>query len=80
MLQRAGLRTTGPVRRWLSKRREETTMAEPKQPKPGDDAPSGTPGTGENVCPACRGSGKIGGATCESCAGTGVVIEAIGGA
>jgi hypothetical protein len=56
------------------------TMAEATEPKPGDDAPPGTPGTGENVCPACGGSGKIGAAACETCAGTGIVTEAIGGA
>ena len=26
---------------------------------PGDEAPAGTPGTGEDICPACSGSGKI---------------------
>jgi hypothetical protein len=59
---------------------EEVTMAEATEPKPGDDAPPGTPGTGENVCSACGGSGKIGAAACETCAGTGIVTEAIGGA
>src|SRR5688572_4854701 len=29
--------------------------------KPGDVAPTGTPGTGENTCPQCRGTGKLGG-------------------
>ena len=47
---------------------------------PGDEAPQDTPGAGENVCPACGGSGKVDGATCETCAGTGVVIEEGGGA
>jgi RecJ-like exonuclease len=47
--------------------------------KPGDEAKPGTPGTGENVCPACRGSGKVDGSTCETCGGTGVVTEGIGG-
>nr|GEU28095.1 hypothetical protein [Tanacetum cinerariifolium] len=26
---------------------------------PGDDAPPGTPGTGEDVCPVCHGSGQV---------------------
>jgi hypothetical protein len=26
---------------------------------PGDEAPRGTPGTGEDVCPECKGSGRI---------------------
>jgi RecJ-like exonuclease len=47
---------------------------------PGDEAPQGTPGAGENVCPTCNGSGKVDGATCQTCAGSGVVIEEIGGA
>jgi hypothetical protein len=33
---------------------------------PGDEAPPGTPGAGENICPACG--------------GTGTVIEEVGGA
>jgi DnaJ-class molecular chaperone len=47
---------------------------------PGDEAPSGTPGAGENVCPACGGSGQLDGATCRTCGGTGKVIEEVGGA
>jgi hypothetical protein len=47
---------------------------------PGDEAPPGTPGTGENICPACKGSGKIGQKACPDCAGTGKIIEGIGGA
>jgi hypothetical protein len=54
-------------------------MTEPSDTKPGDDAEAGTPGTGENLCPACRGSGKLDGKACESCAGTGIVTEGIGG-
>ena len=46
---------------------------------PGDEAQPGTPGTGENTCPACSGTGKIGNAPCQECGGTGVVIEGIGG-
>jgi RecJ-like exonuclease len=47
---------------------------------PGDDAAPGTPGTGENVCPECKGSGKLGSAPCPACGGTGKVIEGVGGA
>lgn len=47
---------------------------------PGDQAEPGTPGTGENVCRACHGSGTVNGAPCEECGGTGKVIEEIGGA
>lgn len=48
---------------------------------PGDEAPSGTPGTGENICPECGGTGRIeGGAPCENCGGSGRIVEGIGGA
>ena len=46
---------------------------------PGDDAPPGTPGTGEDVCPQCSGSGKVQGAPCQNCDGTGVVIKGVAG-
>jgi DnaJ-class molecular chaperone len=47
--------------------------------KPGDQAPPGTPGTGENTCPKCRGTGKLDGKPCQNCRGTGKIIEGIGG-
>ena len=47
---------------------------------PGDEAPPGTPGTGEVTCPECGGSGRIGAAQCPNCGGNGKVIKAIGGA
>lgn len=46
---------------------------------PGDQAAAGTPGTGEDVCPRCGGTGCIGETGCPDCAGTGQVIGAIGG-
>ncbi len=46
---------------------------------PGDEAAAGTPGTGENICPRCGGSGMIDGGTCPQCDGSGKVIEGIGG-
>jgi DnaJ-class molecular chaperone len=46
---------------------------------PGDQAAPGTPGTGENVCPHCRGIGRIDGSACANCGGTGKVIAGIGG-
>jgi hypothetical protein len=49
-------------------------------PNPGDEAPPGTPGTGEDVCPACHGSGRIQGRPCENCGGSGKVVRGIGGA
>lgn len=47
---------------------------------PGDMAPPGTAGTGENICPVCSGSGEVDGGPCDNCEGTGKVIEGIGGA
>ena len=47
---------------------------------PGDDAPPGTPGTGEDVCPACHGTGRVEGGPCPDCGGTGKVIAGVGGA
>ena len=46
---------------------------------PGDEAPPGTPGTGENVCPDCRGSGQVDQKPCPTCGGTGTIVEVIGG-
>ena len=50
------------------------------QMAPGDEAPTGTPSTGESVCPQCGGSGKLGASACPDCLGTGKVIVGIGGA
>ena len=46
---------------------------------PGDEAAPGTPGSGENVCPDCKGSGRLNNAPCKTCGGTGKVIDGIGG-
>ncbi|TWI67648.1 hypothetical protein IP91_01765 [Pseudoduganella lurida] len=46
---------------------------------PGDEVAPGTPGSGEDVCPVCHGSGKTGGQSCTNCGGSGVIQEAIGG-
>jgi DnaJ-class molecular chaperone len=47
---------------------------------PGDEAPSGTPGTGEDVCRACNGTGKVDGRACAECGGSGKIVEGVGGA
>lgn len=52
----------------------------PPKLNPGDQAEPDTPGAGENVCPECKGSGRIGAQTCPTCGGTGTIIEGIGGA
>lgn len=52
----------------------------PPEMAPGDEAPAGTPGTGENVCRMCGGTGRVDGHTCTDCEGSGKVIEGVGGA
>ncbi len=47
---------------------------------PGDEAPPGTEGTGEDICPECGGAGQVDGSTCPECEGKGTVIKGVGGA
>ena len=61
-------------------RGERMTTDPTRDMAPGDEAPPGAPGAGENICPTCSGKGKVDGSTCETCAGSGVVIEEVGGA
>lgn len=44
-----------------------------------DEVPAGIPGTGENFCRRCAGTGMIDGRTCPECGGTGKVTTPIGG-
>jgi hypothetical protein len=53
---------------------QETPMS------PGDEAPAGTKGTGETICPRCGGTGRLDNQACPNCAGTGRVTHIIGGA
>lgn len=46
---------------------------------PGDEATTGTPGTGEAVCQRCGGSGKLNDAPCPTCGGSGRIAQGIGG-
>ena len=52
----------------------------PPEMAPGDEAPAGIPGTGENVCRMCGGTGRVDGHTCTDCEGSGKVIDGVGGA
>ncbi|GAB3400858.1 hypothetical protein NX774_01800 [Massilia agilis] len=55
------------------------TTPEPS-PNPGDAALPGTPGTGEDICSACNGTGKLAdGRQCPMCGGSGRIVEGIGG-
>ncbi|WP_205697851.1 hypothetical protein [Conexibacter sp. SYSU D00693] len=47
---------------------------------PGDEAPPGTEGAGDDICPACGGSGRKDDGECPVCAGRGTVVEGVGGA
>ncbi|BAN25627.1 putative uncharacterized protein [Caballeronia insecticola] len=58
---------------------KETAMAQEPPLNPGDEADPGVPGTGEDLCPDCNGSGKRDSAECATCAGTGMVTQGIGG-
>ena len=57
-----------------------TVQQEGTKLNPGDQAQPGTPGAAENVCPDCKGSGKVGAQPCQTCGGTGKVITEVGGA
>ncbi len=59
----------------------DSGSSEPFAPlKPGDEAPAGTPGTGENICRDCGGSGRLAGdGKCKTCDGTGKVTVGLGG-
>jgi hypothetical protein len=64
----------------VERAREEPKKSQSTDLAPGDDAPAGTPGTGEDTCPICTGRGRVKGATCPNCAGKGTVIKGVGGA
>ena len=51
----------------------------PDGASPGDEAPPGTPGTGESICRDCGGSGQVAGSACKTCEGTGKVTAGLGG-
>jgi DnaJ-class molecular chaperone len=63
-----------------SANKQSPRRASLEQQNPGDEAPRGTPGTGEDICPDCKGRGRLGGLPCPNCRGTGKIIRAIGGA
>ena len=73
--------TTSREERAMTRAGSKLSAGKPVPPEmnPGDDAEPGTPGTGEDVCPECRGRGVIGNQPCDNCGGTGKVNEGIGG-
>jgi hypothetical protein len=65
----------------IQSRTDQSRSADTRQMlNPGDEVPPGTPGTGEAVCPQCRGTGGIGGSRRDNCGGSGRIVQAIGGA
>jgi len=48
--------------------------------QPGDEARPGSPQTGEQICPACGGSGRQHAESCDNCGGTGHVVVIVGDA
>lgn len=51
-------------------------MAEEENP---EKVPPGTPGSGEEICRKCGGTGKVDDRTCPECGGTGKITAPIGG-
>ena len=66
----------------LDCRDQVTTMppVETEKKSPGDQARPGTQQSAENVCPKCKGSGRIDEKACPDCGGSGKVIEIVGDA
>ena len=60
-----------------SERTRRVGRQQAREMAPGDGAPPGTPGTGEDVCPDCGGKGRRDGRECSTCLGRGRVIKAI---
>ena len=44
-----------------------------------EEVEPGSPGSGEDTCRACEGTGKVDGEPCPDCDGTGKVTVGIGG-
>ena len=55
------------------------TGQKPRELNPADEAVPGTPGTGDDLCPHCKGSGRLDNGACPHCGGTGIIIRGIGG-
>jgi hypothetical protein len=47
-----------------SANKQSPRRASLEQQNPGDEAPRGTPGTGEDISPDCKGRGRLGGLPC----------------
>lgn len=63
----------------IERARDEPKKSQSTDLAPGDDAPAGTVGTGEDICPMCKGGGRIDGSTCPNCSGKGKITKGVGG-
>ena len=55
-------------------------MSSQERKTPGDEDAPGAKQTGENVCPACGGTGRLDGRPCADCGGSGRTIAIVGDA
>jgi DnaJ-class molecular chaperone len=53
---------------------------ETEKKSPGDQVRPGTKQSGENICPRCKGTGRLDEKSCPDCGGSGKVIEIVGDA
>jgi DnaJ-class molecular chaperone len=74
------MRNKAPNSQSTKKRSNAQMQAAGSMLNPGDEAPRGTPGTGDDICPECHGNGRINGSPCPNCGGGGTITRAIGGA
>ena len=55
-------------------------MSQSGPKNPGDEDAPGTKQTGEDICPACGGTGNLDRKPCPDCAGTGRITVIVGDA
>jgi hypothetical protein len=67
------------IARIREKLQGRTPAARPAERANSDAVPPGTPGSGENICRRCSGTGTIGGQVCPECNGSGKVVTPVGG-
>lgn len=76
----AAIQAEGTADDSKTERAKHTAGSTNEDTNPGDDAPPGTPNTGEVDCPECGGTGRKNDAVCTNCDGTGTVVQGVGGA
>jgi DnaJ-class molecular chaperone len=59
---------------------KEFSMAEPERKNPGDEDAPGASQTGQDICPACSGSGRLDQGPCPDCGGSGRITVIVGDA